>query len=346
MNRLIIIGNGFDLAHGMKTGYCDFIKWYLNEIFQKILFNSLNDDAITAPINPLLNSYINQYYSDILIGESNHEILERIAETIKFKLPFLKKIILKYSNTNWVNIENEFYVELLKATKIENEIQRGALITSLNASIDYIKLKLEVYLKSIAAPNYNPEIVNIMNSSLGITRADPLSTMILNFNYTRTILPYVERINTSHLSSYGVKNIFIHGEIHDSKNPMVFGFGDEMDEHYQTLEKMNDNRFLNNMKSFGYFFTENYHELNRFIKMQDFEVFIMGHSCGLSDRVMLNMIFEEPNCRSIKVFYHETESGNNYKELTQEISRHFNKKNMMRIKLVSFPNSLPLPQSI
>lgn len=32
MNRLVIIGNGFDLAHGLKTSYKDFIRWYLNEI--------------------------------------------------------------------------------------------------------------------------------------------------------------------------------------------------------------------------------------------------------------------------------------------------------------------------
>ena len=28
MNRLVIIGNGFDMAHGLKTSYMDFINWY------------------------------------------------------------------------------------------------------------------------------------------------------------------------------------------------------------------------------------------------------------------------------------------------------------------------------
>ena len=28
MNRIILIGNGFDLAHGLKTGYTNFIEWY------------------------------------------------------------------------------------------------------------------------------------------------------------------------------------------------------------------------------------------------------------------------------------------------------------------------------
>jgi hypothetical protein len=30
MNRLIFIGNGFDLAHGLKTKYADFIYWKTN----------------------------------------------------------------------------------------------------------------------------------------------------------------------------------------------------------------------------------------------------------------------------------------------------------------------------
>ena len=28
MNRLVIIGNGFDMAHGLPTKYEDFINWY------------------------------------------------------------------------------------------------------------------------------------------------------------------------------------------------------------------------------------------------------------------------------------------------------------------------------
>jgi hypothetical protein len=31
MNRLIIIGNGFDLAHGIKTSYHDFLLDYLKK---------------------------------------------------------------------------------------------------------------------------------------------------------------------------------------------------------------------------------------------------------------------------------------------------------------------------
>ena len=31
MNRIILVGNGFDLAHGLATKYEDFINWYWDE---------------------------------------------------------------------------------------------------------------------------------------------------------------------------------------------------------------------------------------------------------------------------------------------------------------------------
>ena len=39
MNRIIIVGNGFDLAHGLKTKYEDFINWYWEKTW-KYLQNS------------------------------------------------------------------------------------------------------------------------------------------------------------------------------------------------------------------------------------------------------------------------------------------------------------------
>jgi hypothetical protein len=36
MNRLILIGNGFDLAHGLKTSYQDFIIGHLTECFLRV----------------------------------------------------------------------------------------------------------------------------------------------------------------------------------------------------------------------------------------------------------------------------------------------------------------------
>lgn len=54
MNRIILIGNGFDLAHGMKTSYKDFILSYLRYSFGNMLENKVFEDK-------LLKIYFQQY---------------------------------------------------------------------------------------------------------------------------------------------------------------------------------------------------------------------------------------------------------------------------------------------
>jgi len=47
MNDLYLIGNGFDLAHGLKTSYNDFLLWYLKESLQTLWnFDHFEDDLI------------------------------------------------------------------------------------------------------------------------------------------------------------------------------------------------------------------------------------------------------------------------------------------------------------
>lgn len=71
----------------------------------------------------------------------------------------------------------------------------------------------------------------------------------------------------------------------------------------------------------------------------------MGHSCGLSDRTMLNKIVEHVNCIKIKIFYYEkNKTENDYIEKMQELSRHFSRdsKGRMRDIIEPLSNSLPL----
>ena len=139
---------------------------------------------------------------------------------------------------------------------------------------------------------------------------------------------------------------FIHGKLGNVlENKINFGFGDEMDDDYKAIENLNENEYLKNFKSFQYLQNSNYNDLLRYIDSERFQVIVMGHSCGLSDRTLLNTIFEHTNCRSIKVFYHLKEDGtDNYTEIIQNISRHFNKKKLMREKIVNKTFCKPLPQ--
>jgi hypothetical protein len=48
MNRIILIGNGFDLAHGLPTRYTDFINWYwkgvASQIYNEGVFTPYEDN--------------------------------------------------------------------------------------------------------------------------------------------------------------------------------------------------------------------------------------------------------------------------------------------------------------
>ncbi|MDA3881722.1 MAG: AbiH family protein [Bacteroidales bacterium] len=169
----------------------------------------------------------------------------------------------------------------------------------------------------------------------------PENILFLNFNYTSTeqLIPHSEipfDVNTEN-----VENIHIHGELNNTDNPIIFGYGDELDEKYKEIENLDNNDFLENIKSIKYSETPNYSKLMEYIYSDSYEVFVLGHSCGLSDRTLLNTLFEHENCVSIKPFYYEYideetgESNDNYSDIVRNISRCFNSKPLMRDRVVN-----------
>jgi hypothetical protein len=89
------------------------------------------------------------------------------------------------------------------------------------------------------------------------------------------------------------------------------------------------------LNDFWFNLSKNYDDLLRYIDSGKYQVYILGHSCGLSDRLLLNTIFEHSNCRFIKVFYYKTGEKDNYTDMIQNISRHFDDKQKMRRKIVN-----------
>lgn len=69
MNRLILLGNGFDLAHNLKTSYNDFIKWY----FKKCLRQA-------SVVKPFEDAMIFVQKNDYYFGLGNEEELDKFVE--------------------------------------------------------------------------------------------------------------------------------------------------------------------------------------------------------------------------------------------------------------------------
>ena len=382
MNRLVIIGNGFDLAHGLPTSYKHFIDDYWKKGCctngsRKIYYND-NFVEITCELGGMYNTLDYEAIDNINSYNELRIFVERKKEigygyfVVDFKNLFFKKIC-ENSIENWVDIENEYYRELKKIVKSASNFEnKKQIVIGLNKEFEQVKDILEIYLKEKVEEQYDFRIFtnNPINDILLPELSHPfdekeylkefqqsdqsyvkdflnrykekpdLITHFLSFNYTKAVEQYFIKF------AFPKQINYIHGKLNDSANTVNFGFGDEMDDDYKMIENIDDNEYLKNFKSFQYLQNSNYKQLLDFVESdQKFQVYIMGHSCGLSDRTMLNTIFEHPNCISIKVFYHQREDGtDNYTEIIQNISRHFNKKKLMREKIVNKTLCEPLPQ--
>ena len=434
MNRIILIGNGFDLAHGLRTSYADFIKGYHNMRSNLLILDDgmKADDGLCIYEVPDTESRkrLNQVRSFVLDDRFSYFARNCIDDIFKkLKLKYSSKFFEEINNAvdtyNWVDIEAVYYRWLTKIFK-----QSGCEYADPNKLNDELKLlednfivylaliqrdsiKPELKIESIREVIYEPfstqdisnggnskfkefllERMKFMatNSQEAITEflnkygysyldrhsdidlyneqiinreglpglSEPLNyskhirnvyknnglvpdvyllpdqILFLNFNYTSTADLYVSKS-----SEFKVNHI--HGELGNDKNPIIFGYGDELDDDYKEISKLNDNDYLKNIKSIRYLETDNYRKLLSFIDSAPFQIYIMGHSCGNSDRTLLNTLFEHKNCVSIKPFYYEKPDGtDNYIEIVQNISRNFNDMRLMRDRVVNKTYCRPL----
>lgn len=352
MNQLVIIGNGFDLAHGMKTKYSDFILWRLNKIIKPNREQRVFDDNLDL-------AWLHyQYYNTSQYNKIDDifSYLNNLRGSVNFN-KFFKKLIDNYKEARWVDIEIAFFNEMYSL--LETPIKSNTYILDqyyierikiLNHSLDLIKKDLEEYLSEVEKYEINcvPDIINHLNDILELTGRDNTgeSVCFLNFNYTSTLKKYFNEDKLEIENKLYTIN-HIHGKINSKDNPIIFGYGDEMNRFYSIIENYNENELTRNLKSFHYLLSSNYQDLFDFIENGEFSVSILGHSCGLSDRVLFNSIFQHRNMKEIQIYYHKKGNDkyeNDFFEKTQNISRYFDNqsKHLMRYKIVPINKCSPL----
>ena len=418
MNRIILIGNGFDLAHGPKTGYEDFINWYWDKCLYNLRtcnYRTFSDGLITFSIKTGQDTWHSllwqsEYTFNILKGVDFINAI--VADKDNFevtKSQLIYRVCNSLNEHNWVDIENEYYT-LLKESVCHSGSTKYSSI-EINKQLEKLLQLLTQYLGSLPYDDRSPynsmrtliyEPIRIDDISIkglnhfyehcnnwakqdrfswydqmsrygikdrraSILRAEideflekfvnrslgtpfitdysqfpqqllrPNNTLLLSFNYTKLSDLY---------ESNGLgTTIHIHGNL-DSPNSMIFGYGDELDDDYKEFLKQTDKEFLKNIKSIKYLESNMYRNLLRFIESEPYQVYIMGHSCGNSDRTLLNTLFEHKNCVSIKPFYYQKKDGSdNYLEIVQNICRNFTDMKLMRDRVVNKTFCEPLPQT-
>lgn len=424
MNRIVLIGNGFDLAHGLKTSYGDFINWYWDEWGKRLrngkgkleedrfssfkLKNSLGVAAWylawsyyvkTNPLRPWTNKEIvdiAKQQQDLCDFTSKSEFFEKICEHLQTKkwvdienvyyrllfppvrsgqspystnprklneeLEFIRSLLIKYLKSVQDNCTNKDIVKedikrklfapiqtkdisisalpewkkfILERFQLDSEIGWDIVSAWDELLKDYgikaikeVKDEIVIFIKSYQEQVAHMGIDSISDDKFPDYFLLPNRILLLNFNYTSIADDYMlnnERFIVNH----------IHGKLEDPES-VIFGYGDEIDERYKALLEKNDNEYLRNIKSIKYLESPNYRDMLRFIESSPYQIYIMGHSCGNSDRTMLNTLFEHRNCVSIKPFYHKWDDGtDNYMEIVQNIARNFTDMKLMRDRVVN-----------
>lgn len=408
MNRIVLIGNGFDLAHGLKTSYADFLDWYWIDWGRRLRTSTNREESDQLCSFTLKDSVklagwylVWGYHYPLLLKQGDEKEIAINAmmdqELSNFNMQsFLFEKICGAKINGWVNIEDVYY-SLLKS--IENPKQ-------INSDLEIIKEKLVKYLSEIQnnfinknifkqsiqnqilepikrediavnaqqmycdmveeRVNYSDEKWNYLIDGYNVSRTNPQydigyihrikeslgkeieqvginnvdesffhktfflpdNIMLLDFNYTNTsdlYLPRGDKFTINH----------IHGNLSNPKS-VIFGYGDELDNSFNELLDKKDKEYLRNIKSIRYLEVPNYRNMLRFIESSPYQIYIMGHSCGNSDRTMLNTLFEHRNCVCIKPFYHKWDDGtDNYMELVQNIARNFTDMKLMRARVVN-----------
>jgi len=348
MNRLVLLGNGFDLAHGLPTKYEDFIFNYTkaeideNFINQKSNSKKFFNLKLRHKKDDLQNSYLQAHTKERLVRLIGTHFIYISATSLS------EKLLTGNNGNNWSDIESFFYKELIVESGVKNfkniDVRHITDVKRLNEEFEKVKLALEYYLTEYVENKFkfkpHQKFIDILTGN-----KDTKSMCLLNFNYTKTAEMYLSDLNKNNPTEL----INIHGKLNDDReNPLIFGFGDEYDKTYKALEEFNVKSLFENIKSFGYSKSRSYNEMTNFVDGGEYEVFIIGHSCALSDRTLLKYLLENENCTSIRIFYYEGKdfykSRNNHNYITREISRHFTNKGEMRNKMVNFLDSEPCPQ--
>ena len=333
MNKLFIIGNGFDLAHGLKTSYTDFMLCYLKNAVAKLMPDGYYDDKL---IRIDQRNAIREVHSisDFISLESGRTII------VGYKFLFLREIIYECIYRNWVDIEYKYYQALVKYYKRLEGSRPPTLqqieieVKGLNNCMNLLKQELQKYLLTICPTSKKDSINQHLQTELSNINRNHDQVIYLIFNYTNTIDLY------SHLFNPADKKIYIHGSIKSTTIPMVFGYGDSSDPYYSKIKELNSNEFIDNFKIFGYLRSWDYQTLLTFLRnMSKYEAYIIGHSCGISDRLLLKSIFDNEHCHSIKLYHYKRPDGSDdYTEKTKEISRHcrLETEDSMMSKIVPF----------
>ena len=356
--KILLIGNGFDLAHGLPTSYKDFLDFCKmvrelytypiidNEYNQKKLIDWNTDKTIKSK---LLECYENRKncFEDKITTQCKEldELYDCIKENVWINY-FLERE--KSIGENWIDFESEISnvvqaIETLKGyierdedvLKIKDTKQKTIIyflkiakkslqdvfnLKRIDGFIEDISIELDKLIRSLEI--YICEFVNEIDI---IKENDDIKTItpdyVLSFNYSNTY----ERI---YGQSKEVTYDYIHGKADIENNVdtcnLVLGIDEYLeDDKNDKLEFIAFKKFYQRIyKSTDSTYMKWVEQIKKYPEVNH-NLFIFGHSLDKTDRDILKLLICNDNVTT-KIYYYR-KNKNDKKELGKLI------KNLVRI---------------
>lgn len=331
--NILVLGNGFDLAHGLKTKYKDFLD-YTDELVVAIpgRYNYINNLGSDPKNN------IKDYFGDLMKKYgTNPEIRNRIDE--QCKLIENNKWICHFKNVSiregWVDFEREIsrVIKIVDEARIKiDESNRGGSNTPVSVE-PYQQKTLNIFAETLESfsPKDIEQIKEIMLTDLNrltrclelyfdgyidhleiVQKIDCINALqidrVISFNYTRTY----EKIYGNAKIQYD----YIHGRAGigsdlESCN-LVLGIDEYLDEQRRNA----DNAFVEFKKFYQRIFKKtgceyrkwlgNFNHANAMTPKASpakMNIYFYGHSLDVTDKDIIAKLIRQKNATTT-IFYH------------------------------------------
>ncbi len=310
---ILILGNGFDLAHGLNTKYADFLK-YCQEKYSSI--KSIGPDNSN---NFLYNNvWVKHFLNKTLAGDKWIDLENEIYNVIVklSKLPYFKNSVSheKYEDIAfWISKD---YMEL-NFDEIQKYFRkpegfyttRDCYCVKIKDFVEFLYSQLRDFVKEFEKYLIEEEDRKIKNIPKFNLRVNSDCVSLLNFNYTDTC-EQLYKINFNYCScGITTKAVYVHGKINNENScNMVLGthgFDNEQipvefnifKKHHQrhkygTIEPYQE--LLNELKYPKKIYTPIFH--------------IIGHSLDKTDHSILKHILLTREKSTINIYYHDEEA--------------------------------------
>lgn len=315
--NILIIGNGFDLAHGLPTRYSDF----LNSIKERSDFYQFisKDAGFKIKIfNRVRGSVILRYMKKQLQSHNGWIDFENELKEIIESMCGLPEIFRRYTYMKNKEIESDFIINADKIEELSPFLYRVLLK---NKSLKERWSQKEIYELENKVHNEIKDFISLFKEYIiwinksqmqGLTKKQLFMDMridhLLSFNYTPTFL---ELYNTD--GKVLQDNIcFVHGKIDSNESSeIVMGIGSDFydeNKHEKYVEFFKFFQCYKYSTSTSYLkWIENvsreYYDVNaeRIVK-ENCEVYVYGHSLDPTDKNILKPFLDLENSM-VHIYY-------------------------------------------